>query len=254
MPTARQDERRHESLLVRNERRTEREIIAFFAALFLLMKEQLDEVGMVGVRAAIENAQPRLEELLKESYMRSGPDGMRLTSQMLPDDDFSEEAVILALFVWASSESVIASRQITKTTLKVLDEVLADQIAADQAANVDIQVDKVLRELQKRNRTRAGTIGTTEAGKGIGQGQSQAAQEMQRGQILTIKKTWRSKRDFRVRGSHRRADQRYTREPIDINANFQVGAGFGLHPLASTLPSAEVIRCRCFSRYIKVKV
>lgn len=254
MPTARQDERRHESILVRNERRTEREIIAFFAALFLLMKEQLDEIGMVGVRSAIENAQPKLEELLKESYMRSGPDGMRLTSSMLPDDDFSEEAVILALLVWAQTESGIASRQITKTTLKVLDDVLVDQIAVDLAANVDIQVDKVLKELKKRNRNRAGTIGTTEAGKGIGQGQSQAAQEIQRGQIFQIKKTWRSKRDFRVRGSHRRADQRYTREPIDVNAMFQVGAGVGLHPLASTLPAAEVIHCRCFSRYIKVKV
>lgn len=254
MPTAREDERRHESLLVRNERRTEREIIAFFAALFLSMGRELEEVGMAGVRAAIENAQPELEQLLKDSYMRSGPDGIRLTAEMLPDDNFSEEAALLALFVWSQSESVIASRQITKTTLKILDELLADQIAADQAAGVDLQPEEVLKELRKRNRNRAGTIGTTEAGKGIGRGQAEAAEEMQRGQILQIKKTWRSKRDLRVRDSHARADRRYTREPIGLNANFQVGAGFGLHPLASTLPAAEVIYCRCFSRYIKVKV
>ena len=254
MPTAREDERRHESLLVRNERRTEREIIAFFTALFLSMGVQLEETGMAGVRAAIENAQPELEQLLKDSYMRSGPDGIRLTASMLPDDDFCEEAALLALFVWAGSESGIASRQITKTTLKILDELLADQIAADQAAGVDLQPDKILKELRKRNRNRAGTIGTTEAGKGIGRGQAEAAEEIQRGAIFQIKKSWRSKRDLRVRGSHARADRRYSRSPIGTNEMFQVGAGFGLHPLASTLPAAEVIHCRCFSRYIKVKL
>jgi hypothetical protein len=254
MPTAQEDERRHEAMLVRNERRIEREIIAFFSALFVSMGIQLEETGMAGVRSAIENAQPKLQELLKDSYMRSGPDGIRLTSEMLPDDDFSEEAAILALFVWAGSESGVASRQITKTTLKVLDELLADQIAVDQAAGVDLQTEKVLRELRKRNRNRAGTIGTTEAGKGIGRGQAEAAEEIQRGAILQIKKTWRSKRDLRVRGSHARADRRYSRNPIGTNEMFQVGAGFGLHPLASTLPAAEVIHCRCFSRYIKVKL
>lgn len=254
MPTAREDERRHESILVRNERRLEREIIAFFSALFASMNIQLEEIGLAGVRAAIENAQPKLQQLLHDSYMRSGPDGMRFTAQMLPEDDFSEEAVLLALLVWAQTESGIASRQITKTTLKVLDELLAEQIAVDQAAGVDLQPDKVLKELRKRNRNRAGTIGTTEAGKGIGRGQAEAAEQIQRGAIFQIKKSWRSKRDLRVRGSHARADRRYTREPIATNEMFQVGAGFGLHPLASTLPAAEVIHCRCFSRYVKVKL
>lgn len=254
MPTAREDERRHESLLVRNERRTEREIIAFFTALFLSMGRELEETGMAGVRAAIENAQPELEQLLKDSYMRSGPDGIRLTASMLPDDDFSEEAALLALFVWAGSESGIASRQITKTTLKILDELLADQVAADQAAGVDLQPDKVLKELRKRNRNRAGTIGNTESGKGIGRGQAEAAEEIQRGAIFQIKKQWRSRRNRKVRDTHVRADRRYTKVPIGINEMFQVGAGFGLHPLASTLPVQEVVRCYCFARYIKVKL
>jgi hypothetical protein len=254
MPTAREDERRHEAMLVRNERRTERDILAFFLLLLGSMEFQLSEIGLDGVRAAIENAQPELQQLLKDSYMRSGPDGIRLTSEMLPDDEFSEEAALLGLLVWAESEAAATSRQITKTTIKVFNEVLADQMAINQEVGASLDTKKVLREVHKRNKSRAGTIGTTEAGKGIGKGQSEAAEEMQRAQILQIRKTWRSKRDLKVRDTHARADSRYSREPIGVNENFQVGASFGLHPLASTLSAAETIHCRCFARYIKVKI
>lgn len=252
MPSAKQDARKHEAALVRNERRLEREIIAFFAVLFLAMKESFNEIGIVGARSEIQKAQPALEEILHNSYMRSGPDGIKLTAEQLPGDDFSEEAALLALLIWANAEAKVASTQITNTTANIMDDLIADQIV-EAEAGLDMPIEDIIEELNKRNRNRSGTIGTTESGKGIGRGQSEAAEEISRGQIFTIKKQWRSKRDLRVRGTHARADSRYTRAPIAINEMFQVGSGFGLHPLASTLPAAEVIHCRCFARYVKVK-
>jgi len=184
--------------------------------------------------------------------MRSGPDGIKLTAEQLQEDNFSEEAALLALLVWAQAESQVAATQITNTTSSIMDDLIADQ-AASAEAGAEFPLEDVLDELNKRNRKRSGTIGTTESGKGIGKGQAEAAEEMQRGQIFTIKKQWRSKRDFKVRDTHARANSRYTRSPIGLNEMFQVGSGFGLHPKASTLPAGEVIRCRCFARYVKVK-
>jgi hypothetical protein len=254
MPSAKQDARKHEAALVRNERKLEREIIAFFSLLFLAMKESFKETGLPGARSEIQRAQPALQEILQNSYMRSGPDGIKLTAEQLEEDNSSEEAALLALLVWAQAESQVASTQIINTTSSIMDDLIADQIAVDQAAGVDLQPEKILRELKKRNRNRAGTIGTTEAANGISRGQHEGAEEIQRGQIFTVKKHWASKRDFKVRGTHARADRRYRRAPIGINELFQVGSGFGLHPLASTLPIGERVHCRCFSRYIKVKV
>jgi len=252
MPSARQDERRHEAALVRNERRLEREIIAFFTALFLAMKESFKDTGIPGARAEIQKAQPELKEILQNSYMRSGPDGIKLTAEQLETDDFSEEAALLALLVWAQAEAQTAAAQITNTTSSIMDDLIADQ-AASTEAGAEFPIEDVLDELNNRNRSRSKTIGTTESGKGIGKGQSEAAEEIQREQIFTIKKEWRSKRDLRVRDTHARADSRYRRSPIGINELFQVGSGFGLHPLASTLPVGEVVYCRCYARYVKVK-
>lgn len=251
MPSAKADARKHEAALVRNERRLEREIIAFFAVLFLAMKESFKDTGLPGARAEIQRAQPALKEILQNSYMRSGPDGIKLTAEQLETDNFSEDAALLALLVWAQAESQVASTQITNTTSSIMDDLIADQ-AASAEAGTELPIEDILDELRKKNKKRAGTIGTTESGKGIGKGQSEAAEEIQRGQIFTIKKQWRSKRDGRVRGTHARADSRYRRNPIGVNELFQVGSGFGLHPLASTLPAGEVIHCRCFARYVKI--
>jgi len=252
MPSAKQDERRHEAALVRNERRLEREIIAFFAVLFLAMKESFKEIGIVGARTEIQKAQPALEEILQNSYMRSGPDGIKLTVEQLEEDDFSEEAALLALLIWANAEAKVASTQITNTTANIMDDLIAEQ-AASVETGIEIPVEDILEELNKRNRNRTGTIGTTESGKGIGRGQSEAAEEIARGQIFTIKKSWTSKKDFRVRGSHARADRRYTRSPIPVNELFQVGASFGRFPLDTTLSAEESINCRCFVRFRKIK-
>ena len=250
MPSLRQLDRSHDAKLTRNERKLERELLAFFALLLLAMNKVLEEAGIAAARGEIQKHIPELTEILKESYIRSGRDGMKLTQEMLPEDNFSEETVLLALLIWAEKEAVKIAEIVSNTTLNIFDELVAENSIEGQ---LEIPVEDIIEELGKRNRNRGGSISTTESNNGIGEGQSQTAGEMQRGQVFNLKKSWRSQRDRSVRDSHIRADRRYAKTPILINENFEVGSGFGQYPLASTLPLNERIGCRCYTIYKKVK-
>jgi hypothetical protein len=213
MPTIRQLDRSHDSKLVRNERKLEREVLAFFALLYASMLEAEKSGGLGAARGEIQKHIPELQTILEESYMRSGSDGMALTQEMLPEDDFSEETVLLGLFVWAQAESQKISEIISNTTLDVFDEIIAENSIEGA---LEIPVEDIIKELNTRNKHRSKLIGTTESNNGIGEGQSQTAQEIQRGQVFDIKKRWRSQRDIRVRDTHMRADRRYSRDPIPV--------------------------------------
>lgn len=243
MPSVTKLDEIHESMLVRNERKLEREINSFFIALTALMLKLAEEYDLNVSRAEIEKAQPDLENLLEKAYVRAGGDGVKLAEKMLPEDDFSEEAALLALLFWAKLEAKNISKIITETTKNYFDEVV-EKFTVN--GKLEALPKKIIREFKKKNKPRNKIIGTTESNKAIQQGEIEAAQEMERKQPFDIYKTWRSQQDLRVRDTHVRADKRYSREPIPVRAMFQVGRGFGLYPLASTLPYEEVVQCRCY--------
>lgn len=251
MASKKELDRLHESILVRNENRLERELSSFFTLLYLAMIESLKEAGISASRGKIQELTPQLQDILENGYNRAASDSLSLTNTMLPDENYIENAVILSISVWAASEAIKISKIIMNTTLNEFDKILSDNATNN---TLDVPADDIIKELRKRNRDRVGGIGTTESNKAIGEGQRQTVEEIQRQQVFEIRKYWRSKRDIRVRETHSRADSRYSRDPIPVNHNFEVGAGFGQYPLDETLPLDEKIRCRCYTIYRKMQV
>lgn len=255
MPTLSQLDNQHEAILVQEENRMERTLSVFFLALLRNIMNAWEDIGLPGARAAISNSQVELERILEDTYLRSGNRGAVFTHQMLnqPKEEFNEELILIALAIWAATEKVSTAAEITQTTLKIFDKLIVDAEESQIPAKDVMQ--SVEREFKKRNRNRRATIATTEAGKGISQGQNDQAEVIQRGSVGEVtKKSWKSKGDFKVRPTHARASSRYMKKPIDINQNFIVGAGFGLYPRSATLPAEEVIRCRCYVIYRLVKL
>ena len=254
MPTLTQLDNQHEAILVQEENRMERSLAVFFLALFRNMMNAWEDIGLPGARAVISNSQPELEQILENTYLHSGTRGGMFTHQMLeqPKEDFNEEFLLIALAIWSSIEKVETAAEITRTTINIFDKLVIDaEESKIPAADVMQSVGK---EFKKRTKNRLPTIATTEAGKGISQGQNDQAETIQRGVVGDVtKKAWKSKGDSKVRETHARANSRYMKTPIDINQNFIVGSGFGLYPRSSTLPAAEVIRCRCYVIYRLVK-
>lgn len=247
-------DRLFDSILSLNENKLNSKLSVFFRKLKARVLIQWQSQGLAAAEAIIQKSQVDLEEILLGAYLMAGTSGGKFTIDQLNDgeedaEDFPEEALLVLLLLWGKSESAFISGAVTGTTLDIFREVIID---AQAEGSIDPGTIKdVVEQFGKRNQNRTKTISTTEAGKGISKGQHEVGVELQKKVIFH--KSWRSQRDLNVRDTHVRANARYAKEPIKISELFEVGAGRGLYPRASTLPLEEIIRCRCYTLLKKQK-
>ena len=243
-----------DSILTRNENRLESQVLVFFSKLSNEIKEQWIAQGITGAEAAIKRSAELLQTIIAESYVRSGMSGGKFTIAQLNDgedekEDLPEEALLALLLFWSKSEAAFAANEITGTTLDIFESLVSD---AQSEGLVDADMIKdVVEKLSQRNKNRAGTISSTEAGKGLSKGQHEVGVELQK--KYDFQKSWRSQRDLNVSDTHARANSRYAQEPINVNEMFEVGLGRGLYPRDTNLPFVEAVNCRCYTLLKKIK-
>jgi hypothetical protein len=245
-------DRLFDSMLSKVERRLERALLSNFINLSRVVRSVIENNGTLGAQVVISQNSQEIEKILMQSYEESIREGVRFTRRDLDlpieeDEDNFNEALLL-LLLWRTDTARTHAEQLTNTTLNLLTQF--DTEARLLGLSQDDTAKFIASELMKRNRGRLRGISTTEAGEALSAG-SEAQGDIINEQLV---KSWRSQRDTIVRDSHRRADQRYTAEPILLDENFQVGAGSGPYPRSSQLPLSERAGCRCYIRHKRVSV
>lgn len=261
--TDKEADRLFDSMLVKVEKRLERRLLVNFNKLSNLIREVIANDGIFDGNILIQANQAELAQILEEAYSQAIREGVIFTRRDLDlpqeDDEDNINEALLLLLLWRTNTASAHADLLTQTTLKFYNQF---SLEADALGLTGIDKDAFIsRELLRRNRGRIGNIATTESGEAISAGSGAQAQILTTPDVAIgataytilnqreLKKSWRSQRDRRVRGSHRRADQRYTEFPIGLDENFQVGLSSGPYPRASQLSMEERNGCRCYIRH-----
>lgn len=247
-----QADRLFDFMLSRLENRLGRKILANFSKISNLIKEVIENNGTLAGNVAILQNQQELENILLEAYQEGIIAGGTFTRRDLEEaeeeDESSLEELLLLLLLWRNTQASIQAQRITQTTIRVLEKVM-DAGKAKGLVGQDLSK-YVAREMNRLNRGRISTIANSEIGEAFSVGSHEVANEISK--KYTLLKRWRSRRNSVVRDTHRRADRRYTAEPIPLNQFFEVGSSSAPYPKYALLPLREKANCYCYVRYVKV--
>jgi hypothetical protein len=245
-----QTDRIFDGILTRLENKLSRLIAGNFRQLSLLIAQVIENGGEIAGDIVINANQKELEKILQDAYFDAIREGMKFTYRDLeeeePEDDYA--ALLLLLFGWVTLTAAQHAKFLTDTSIGIFDEIYQEAIESGKLG--EELAKSVARDMAKRNRGRVKIISTTEANMAFQTGALEAGKSLS-DQLL---KRWVSQQDSRVRPTHRRANTRYKLKPIPLGRDFQVGLGHGSRPLDPSLPSAELVGCRCYLRFVKPKI
>lgn len=251
MATDEQIDALFDAMFVKNENRLAVKLRQNFRNVARDMQEAYLQGGESEAKAVISQNEAILALLLEEAYMISGQDSAVFTLRIMEDQEEDEDVIAEALaflLLWAEPQSNVSSKQITKTTLKIADELFESM--ADATLSREKFIKSLTREFSKKNRGRISVISTTESGTAISVAQQKTAEALR----FDLIKSWRSQRDRKVRETHMHADQRYTEDPIPLNEQYFVGASSGLFPRDPNLSIDERAGCRCYQKFKKAEI
>ncbi len=245
-----QADRIFDNMLSRVEAKLGRKILTNFNKLSLLIRDVINNGGELVTSIVIIENQRELERILIESYEEAIAGGVKFTHQDLQIEELDEDnlnELLILLLLWRIETARRQARFLTQTTIDLFQKAYAEGqvkgLVGEDLSNFTV------RKISRLNRSRVPVIATTESNSAIQKGSEQAALRIE----TELLKRWRSQGDRRVRPTHRRANNRYRSNPIQLNQDFEVGIGHGPYPLSPKLPSDEIIACRCYLRHVLPK-
>lgn len=242
-----QTDRLFDSILIKLENKLGRQILGNFRQLTKSIRAIVESGGEFAGNVVILQNQQELQKILQQAYFEAIREGAKFTyketGQEPPTED-NLEALLLLLIGWVTVTSIQHAQLLTDTTIDIFN---TSYQKALEAGEIGLDLAKMVsRDMQKRNKGRVKVISTTEANMAFQTGSLEAGKTLSE----QLMKRWVSQQDRRVRPTHVSANSRYRKSPIPLGRDFQVGAGHGSRPLDPSLPSEEIIGCRCYLRMV----
>lgn len=202
---------------------------------------------------------PELAKLARELISKAGPEAatqaQRLGTPLVTSEDLQRAAAFTAEKIQNLGDQ--AKQQISNTiTTGIFTGQNREQIMKD------LRQSGWIKPLKVKGRkigvaARVENIVRTETNRFFNTANKEEAEDLKRTQNVTLKKTWITSGDFRVRPSHVRVGQVYAitkpagiskgqwKGPIPIGEKFKVGGQLASHPQDPSLTAGETVNCRC---------